>query len=847
MKRSIRLLGLLVFTILACSLPGSPTAGPGDPDGDEPLELEAVRQASPEVEQFVTGTGEPVEVTATPPDALAVARVLIEEGGRDRNETLIHLLQIFVQERPTTSLFGDLDVHLDSGWGLTMWMAEVYPSMTDTDHIAEVDRLMRKMAPTREMLDAYAMPEDEFTQLTPNLRARPARQSVPCVSISDEGFPDPVDERPTCLLYRSFSAGGHEYRVYYPTERRGDAGFMTKVDVAFSALKDSQRVLSKFGELGDVNLIFTLLNSSLGWHIRASVPAMDQSLIAIGCPISVYPSAVDLSDDKLRWVIAHESFHCITMLQKGVINYDITKWYVEGMATYFANVVYPDNNLEHMFMDSFHSRSVNESIVELDYDAFSFFQHLANQTDPESVMALHNVLPGTGSDSDQIAVLSAVPDIQDIFHGYGRAYFTGQIADTGGGTLPGPTILLFNPEDQYQIGEGRLVALAAEPFVLARFLMEFRSGYEYTIEKEESGSAGRNGWRDVSAAAFVEIPETETIACEDPWQYQVLLTSAESGGTTELSLDFTSEEEDRLDCCLVGNWEQQTSELSSNLETTLAGGATLLSLTGNLVTVLTEDHEIIFYPRNYSGVVQFEDDEPPATFIVTGINTGRYSVPADGRVRVTDNAPAFVVTIITSEGTVSTPLGPEALGSGPMTADGTFGYVCSETTLTASTEGLAPFPDSTFQRVSEIPMTPMPEEIAPPSGEGGGPPDIGGAGSGCMLLTVSDFSTTADTARWTIANGTPEDVAANAISMDWPPENGDLTTLMWGTALIWSGAESLGPAFLPASSLGDLEDRGLGAESFIDFSAQFSSSELALSGYVLVVEFSNGCILSDFK
>ena len=215
-----------------------------------------MRQIFPESREFQTGVGEPIEVDQPIPDALAVAAALVESGTHDEVETVIQLLQIFALEREPASLFADIQVHLNSGWGATMLAAQIYASLDEGDQKTEIDRLIRKLAPTREMLDIYALPESEYSAKSTGLLAAQKAQSVPCVSLWEDGFPDDPDDRPTCLLYRSFTSGGHEYRVYYPTERRGDPGFMSKVNIAFEALQDTESKLSAYAEVGDINLIF---------------------------------------------------------------------------------------------------------------------------------------------------------------------------------------------------------------------------------------------------------------------------------------------------------------------------------------------------------------------------------------------------------------------------------------------------------------------------------------------------------------------------------------------------------------------------------------------------------------
>lgn len=833
MKKLYFSLLVLVIVLLACRL------GPLSPDP---------KPAPEDPKSFITLAGETVEVDPPVPDALDVAQEMVDEGDLSEVEAIMALLKIYAGELDPSELFGDLEVHYQSGWGLSMKVALLYPSLPDGSDKNEIDRLMAKLAPSRERLDLYSLPEEEYTYRSSGQLAAyapPKQDEVPCVSIFEDGFPDDPGDRPICLLYRNFSSGGHEYRVYYPIDRRTEAGFISKVDVAFSALQETHRKLSGYAELPDIDLIFTLLSYPGDWGVRASVPPMD--FTAMACPISIYPSGISLSDDKLRWVVAHESFHCITGLRKGPVDHDVTAWYTEGIAAYFANVVFPEINQEHFWLPEFHSDSVTDSLVDMSYEAFIFFQYLENRFDPAYVLTLHDLMPPQGSRSRQLESLAGIDDMQTIFHEFGRAYLTNNILDTGGGTLPGPDTLIVLPENRIAIGEGREVRQEAEAFVLHRYLLEFLSGYEYQISKETDGSDGKNGWKDVEQNEFEDIPGTVKILCEEPWEYLVLLTTASAGQPSDLTLNFTSEEEDLLDCCLIGTWEQNSSETRSNIETTMAGSeGRLVSLSGKLVMTLNEAHLLTFQPVGFIGV--FEDpDGDQFSVSIRGSNTARYRTPEEGRIAVSDDMPVFEVTMANSEGSVNVPLTADSMLGGPMSGSGSFGYTCTERTLTAFTEGKAPFSSSTFTRVSEMPMTPEPEDIAPPGADDSPSIDAPGAGSACGLLTASEFGVLDSSASWILSNGSSEAAEILKISLNWPGENGNWTGITLNSFEIWSGVESDNLAVIDSEWRGAVTNRTLPPGGSSQLSVDFSGDPASLSGYILVVDFENGCILSDVQ
>jgi hypothetical protein len=834
-----------LILILACSFsssPGLPTSSPapadsgGSGDSSQPGSGDSV--------EVVTIDGEVIELPRPVPDAVQAMQDRIESGQVSEAEGVVQLLELFAGATDPDHVFGGQPVVLDGGYGASMMALSVLASDAPEDQKAQIRALLNSLAPTRTNLAPYSMPESQARR-SPGLLASLTQQTVPCESLVADGFPDDPDDPPLCFLYRSFNPGGQEFRVYYPVEMSANPNLMQRVDAAVQALQDSHARLSPLAALPNIDLVFTMLSSAATPSAYASVPLGDQALFAAGCPISVYPSSLDESIENVKFFIAHEVWHCISGLRRGQIQYDVTKWYTEGMAEYFANLVYPTNNFEHQRLPSFHLNSVTEPITGMSYDAFIFFQYLESRTGPEFMIRLLDALPTSGSITDQNAVLGSIEDMDSLFHEFGEAYLLRQIQDTGGGVLPGPPIFYIVEDDRYQIEEEREVTLAADVFVVARYIMEFRSGYEYQITKEEGGRDGKNSWRNPDQSSFMEIPSSVKILCDEQWLYMILLTSVEDSGATILNLGFKSEEEDRLHCCLIGTWEQPTDEIRSNLQSIFSGGGpTLVDLEGRFVVTINEEHQMFFQPEGYRGTFIFDEEEPPVTVAVSGGNISRYHVPREGEIRISNEAPAFVVTMSADGASVNYPLPAESLTGG--LGEGTWSYTCSDTTFIASTEGQAPFPDSTFTRISEVPMTPEPEESEAPSPSDPGPGDIGSPPV-CASITASDFSVNSGAVSWNLNNGSLDFVEISQISMDWPDVNGAWEAIDLSGVPIWAGSKDLSPAIIQEGWLVDPAGLNLSPSSATALVMHFSDENLGSTGYILVVEFSNGCILSDVR
>jgi len=174
-----------------------------------------------------------------------------------------------------------------------------------------------------------------------------------------------------------------------------------------------------------------------------------------------------------------------------------------------------------------------------------------------------------------------------------------------------------------------------------------------------------------------------------------------------------------------------------------------------------------------------------------------------------------------------------------------YSYTCDERTLTSSTEGQAPFSSSTFTRLSDVPETPTPPEDYPVPSDprSSGDSDIGSS-SACLLISANDFATADDTVSWRLNNGTDVNVEIEAISGNWPGSNGNLDEILLDGISLWSGGST--------DSLARIEgpwrtDAVLARGSDTEMVFRFNPGPAESSSYILVVDFTNGCILSDVR
>lgn len=832
---------LLIALACACSFStigdgGAPTSAPGgEGSGAGAITL-------------IDEQGQEVQVQPEPPDFVEVMLERVENGEITLQEGVISSLQVLTGEKEASEIYGDREVTFEFGWGLSNLAVEAYESSSDDAERAEIERLYNIFNPPQENLDLYAAPDDESWQppQIAMLGIPPVQPSVDCRAIASRGFPADAADPPVCLLVRSFNAGGNRYRVYFPIDRRGDATLMSYVDAAETALRDSQARLEPYSDVRDINVVFTLLpGPSAG--IVAGVPGLVDSPGSPGraCPVSVFPSATGYPFNDFQQILAHEIFHCISYWRKGTTGWRASFWYQEGMAEHFSNVVYPGNNLEiRERLHGFDTRSADTWLMGMTYSNFIFFQYLENRFGNEYILSLHDDLPSGGSRSSQAAALASMPDMQAIFHDFGKAYLNREIIDSDDTDIPNQVYYL--PENDIEIGEGRSLFIDGEVFTISRYRLQFDDGIEYEIFKEISGSDGEVSWKKEGETTYTEIPDEVRIHCEEPQNYIVLLTTAppgaSSGDTIDVDMEVDIAEDGRMDCCLVGTWEQETFEIRSHLEQTLPPEASITDLSGTFLMSIDDERFIAFAPENYQGTVVLPGQDP-VTVRVEGASTGTFILPDDepGVIRSVEETAAFVITLSGVGGTISYPLE----SSGPLGGADSFRYTCSATTLTSYTGDVAPFSTSTFTRVSDVPQTPPPPEELPVSPGGGddGPTDII-PGDSCTLVTLNGFSSGSGSANWTLTNESTEVLEISSVYLDWPSENGNWEGFELNGAELWSGSQSPSPGLVDSGWSGD---RSIAPGIPNSLTLSFANDSVGAAGYILVIEFSNGCFANDVR
>ncbi len=261
-------------------------------------------------------------------------------------------------------------------------------------------------------------------------------------------------------------------------------------------------------------------------------------------------------------LLAHELFHCFQFKQVGSDVFFAADraggWWYEGTAEYFSNVVYPAHDFEHENLGRLRRLEPGQSIFELSYENFAFFQHFANRQGNAAVVEFMTTMPPGGGRAAQMAAASAWPGMDELFHDFARAFVSDGIIDSSGEairiradhqTLGRHTIN--HPGEIFRIPD-------LGEFEIHRILMDFPERREFDLEQDFSAGIRTGAQEGGPLSLWEELPDPiET--CDAPQKWRLLLTTTAVGAEEPAALkvvDITSAEgEDSSTTCCISDAE----------------------------------------------------------------------------------------------------------------------------------------------------------------------------------------------------------------------------------------------------------------------------------------------------
>jgi hypothetical protein len=434
---------------------------------------------------------------------------------------------------------------------------------------AELQHLLDVFLPDPQRLRPYSVPAPAASSQPSVLKVN--AQTIGCADLAQEGYPP--GPQVECLEYRSEMINGHKYEVFFPLEWVTDNRYPGLADQTIEAVRDSVNVYSVYGEMPPASIVFAFIQST-------SIPEMGAgALLPDQCVITVYPSGRDLETATFKQVLAHELFHCFQWQHYNakMSTLENRGWWAEGTANYFSNLVYPDTNFEHIYGLSFDARSATDSLFQLTYENFVFYQYLGNQVGNEAILELFANAP-VGGASEQQAYLSGVDGIDLLFHEFAQAYLDGSISDTGGGFVP----LSPGYGDVFQFGEGeQSKPFSTQPFVIVRHQLWFEDDMRFSLLVEDPEADGQHAVRPLAfIGGWRGVPESLNTACSED-KYLLVVTSVLAPGsqTYEVVVNSSGDklegEDPQCDQCLLGTWQLTPESLYTATANLMSQGVAL--------------------------------------------------------------------------------------------------------------------------------------------------------------------------------------------------------------------------------------------------------------------------------
>lgn len=458
-------------------------------------------------------------------------------------EGIVQILKLLVNEVDPADIPG-FDEVIFGAANHVEEMAQAYLADNPNSAVAiEIERRLDDMLPPLPNIQRYSQPIPTSNSV-PDANTISAQEvgiaQQDCAVLWKEGYEGNPVAGP-CLFYTQRIVQGRTLRVYHPVDWHNDSQLQPYFAAAIDALEDSTNVYSTYGDMPDATLIFTPLfdRDSLTSYAGAGVHLTSDRDYYNVCPIVIYTPALAFPLDQFKQIIAHEMFHCYQRLN--MIGPGDRDWYIEGSANYFSNVVYPDANMEYIFLENFHIASARQPIYFMSYENFIFFQYLANVTNDNdfTLLGLLEFLPSQVSVKLQHQILiNSIPNMADVFHQFGEDYFDGQILDTSGAKIPSANLPLYftdevvNKEPTVFDKKGDSAQFPAHVFRLTRHSLQyaqkkrFTQEYQINAPTKQSAKPLRAGAIN-PALGWGDLPKEIDTGCDDDSRYFLLLTNSD--------------------------------------------------------------------------------------------------------------------------------------------------------------------------------------------------------------------------------------------------------------------------------------------------------------------------------
>ena len=295
------------------------------------------------------------------------------------------------------------------------------------------------------------------------------------------------------------------------------------------------------------------------------------------------------------------------------------RWWVEGSADFFSNLVYPTTNNEFDDEESY-EQDAQLFAQPLEYASAAFFQSMSNQFfGPKDVLNLLDDMPkGAAIDKNsQWQALASRSGMNIYFHDFAKEFAQHNIKDTSGANLP--THFLPPPVTPVT-GKNFIDSILVKPFTIGAKRYSLPGGKKYTINtsgqtNHMSASVRREGSEHFWNQAFDGYPQTLDLSCRThpgakPEIFNYIVTSTVGPEDHPPALQVQIEAEDYACSCkdsgspakeLVGHWRLRNDSVKEFMVRSMRPGASKMivdSVAGEYILTLNADKTLLYRMNN---------------------------------------------------------------------------------------------------------------------------------------------------------------------------------------------------------------------------------------------------------
>lgn len=493
----------------------------------------------------------------------------VEDGEWTLGEGLVATLEAMAGERDVASILRRPELLKYDGTGILAMAYEYLEAGPDAEAKAEITRLLDLIVFSTEQLEAMAGLEPETPAPFPGQLSATTRKS----SVEDcNAFFNGYDVQPgvgACLEVRTALEESHpgDFRVFRPGPSFPAAGWTNHhYDLVVQTLEDTVPAYEGLGnvKLPRISIVLSATDNPPFGGVAA--PGENRP-----CGVVLFVGMQQQTDGDFKQLLAHEVAHCLhfeTFTEQRKVPYNVSKWWDEGLADYWSNVVYPTNNLEWDVLGDLAQVELGTTLLGRTYENFLFFQHMANRAGNDGVLRLIRSLGDAKDAAGQALKLAANVGMDEAYHDFAKAMTDQKVADTGGGSIP------------YKIGEvNRPTILIAEPYFLqkdfkpfgvSRYRLVIDEGKEATLafkgESVREAARPSNGSSLSWAEIPMELPEDDC----DP-ETIIVITTVKPDSRFELEVPEVRDAPDEMpntdmSCGLEGEWLVDNNSLEFDEE-----------------------------------------------------------------------------------------------------------------------------------------------------------------------------------------------------------------------------------------------------------------------------------------